>query len=301
MIALARRMFFDIFFDHLGADDIVGIRSLYGAEISYLPGPVTLRVGDTYASDNYTPNNNSTSYSAVGLPPGLKINSETGQINGTVTKSGDVGPVIIAHGPIADAYGTYPVTVLGLDSAPGLLAIVHTDARPAVADPLRARIYAAGADGVEMIDTDTFEVTQLVPPVSDAAFGLSVSADGSTLLYVNSNGLLVEHRIDLESLATLPDVPIPANKSAILEGLDNRAYVAGYGDVKQIDATTGALQISFSSFDIQFSPFARIAMSPDRRTLCVAPPAGPASPLSKSTISKAPASPRSKHGLLSSS
>ena len=34
--------------DHLASDDVAGVRQLYGAEISFLPDSVTLRVGDGY-------------------------------------------------------------------------------------------------------------------------------------------------------------------------------------------------------------------------------------------------------------
>jgi hypothetical protein len=89
--------------DHLGADDVAGVRNLYGSEISFLPESVSLRVGDTYSSDTYRANNSPTSYSASGLPPGLTIDSQSGHISGTATTSGVYGPVITAHGPIADA------------------------------------------------------------------------------------------------------------------------------------------------------------------------------------------------------
>ena len=152
-------------FDHLGADDVAGIRSLYGATFSFLPSSISLRVGDSYSSDPYNTNNDATSYSASGLPPGLTINSSSGQITGTTTVEGDYGPVITAHGPIADAYGTYPIKVLGLDLIRGLLSIIHTRSASIVPDPIRPRTYLNGNDQIEMVDTATYATTQLAPSV----------------------------------------------------------------------------------------------------------------------------------------
>ena len=261
-------------FDHLGADDVAGIRSLYGATFSFLPSSISLRVGDSYSSDPYNTNNDATSYSASGLPPGLTINSSSGQITGTTTVEGNYGPVITAHGPIADAYGTYPIKVLGLDLIRGLLSIIHTRSASIVPDPIRPRMYLNGNDRIEMVDTATYATTQLAPSVHGTGFMVSVSADGSTLLYTDTNGPSLEHRIDLESLTSLPDIPIPANGSIILEGLDNRAYVGGTNSglsfVDQFDATTGALELTFASFGSHFAP--QMVISPDRKTLCVVAP-----------------------------
>ena len=254
--------------DHLGADDIVGLRGLYGAQISFLPDAVGLRVGDTYSSDHYLSNNNPTSYSAAGLPPGITINSVTGHISGTVTRSGVFGPVITAHGPVANAYGTFPMTVHRLDEVPGLLKILHVTGIPVVADPIRPRVYVAGQDGISMIDTTTFKETRLVPGNQGVALRVSISADASTLLYTNVNGPAREYRIDLQSLSVLPSLPIPVNRSAILEGLDNRAYVVGSSGVCQFDATTGVLQHTFA-LNPDFDDSLAIAMSHDRRVLFV--------------------------------
>ena len=62
-----------------------------------------------------------------------------------------------------------------------------------------------------MINTDTLAVTKLrAADVRDAQ--LSLSADGSTLLYtVPLESAVKEYRIDLDTLQVLPGITIPAH------------------------------------------------------------------------------------------
>jgi len=53
-----------------------------------------------------TADNNPTSYGAVGLPAGLKLDSMTGLITGTPNLSGSYQLTVIAHGAHGDAVGT---------------------------------------------------------------------------------------------------------------------------------------------------------------------------------------------------
>ncbi|HEY2802029.1 MAG TPA: putative Ig domain-containing protein [Chthoniobacterales bacterium] len=252
--------------DHLGTDDIAGVRQIYGTEITNLPISVSIVVGQSY-TDGGDPQVNfpATSYSAVGLPPGLTINSRTGYISGVATKAGDFDPVLIAHGRNADAYKTFPFTVRGLDRVQGLLAILPVDAFFLVPDPIRPRIYTSGFGGINMIDTMTRAVTSLY---SEAFSGLSVSADGSQLFFFNINVSPPRlKKIDLASLKLLPGgIPLPTNQpyDSVVEGLDGRDYVADATGVKQFDAASGALQVTFAA-----GTGDTIAISRDRKTLFV--------------------------------
>jgi hypothetical protein len=256
--------------DHLGADDVAGVRNLYGADLTFLPDPVTLRVGESY-SYSFHANNSPTSYSAIGLPPGLTLNAASGKLSGIAKTSGSFDPVFTARGPVATAYGTFPIKVIGLDAVPGLLSIIPAKASFMVADPIRPRIYVAGTDGIHMIDTTTFAVTNLFNFVNGAesSVRLSISADDSTLLFLDVNKTPLEQQIDLKSLDVLSSIVIPGNCSAVLEGLDNRAYVLGYSEVYQFDATTGMLQETFAVAGSN-TYGAAIAISADRKTLFVA-------------------------------
>ena len=258
--------------DHLAPDDIAGVRQLYGANIMNLPEPGLLREGDSFTYSLLDANNGPTSYSALGLPPGITIDSASGHINGSAMAGGVYGVVITAHGPIANAYGTFQMTVAGFENVPGLLRILDLDAFAMVADPIRPRIYAGGFTGINMIDTETFAVMNLLK--GDQRFALSVSADSSKLLFVDGYANASQlKRIDLNSLQQLPALTIPVNYYAtwVLDGLNERDYIASWSDapeVVQFDATTGALQKVFASG----SDRPQIAISPDRRTLFVTRP-----------------------------
>lgn len=252
--------------DHPAADDIAGMRSLYGASFYYPPENVT-RIGSYYNNDLY-PNNNPTSFTAIGMPPGISIESKTGRFIGTATTSGVYSAVITAHGPIADVSEGYKFTILGIEEIPGLLSIIPSDHSSMLADPIRPRVYIAGVNGIDMIDTDTLAVTNLVPGFVPNA-RLSLSADASTLLSTQIYGSPVqESRVDLDSLTPLPSITIPGNYSAVMEGLNNQAYVAGNTDLYQFDATTGALEATFGAAAPDSSGI-RLAISPDRKTLYV--------------------------------
>jgi hypothetical protein len=116
---------------------------------------------------------------------------------------------------------------------------------------------------INLIDTNTFEVTNLLPG-NELPAQLSISADSSSLLIAKPSAPHLE-RIDLESLQTLPNLAIPLSYSALLEGVDDWAYISGVGGVNQLNSATGAVQRIFAP---SFAP--QIAISSDRRTLFVA-------------------------------
>ena len=252
--------------DHPAADDVAGVRYLYGASFYYPPGNRTLRIGYFFIEDLY-PNNNPTFFSATDLPPGIALESDTGRLIGTFTTSGDYTPIITAHGPIVDVSQGYHFSVLGVEEVAGLISILPLNSS-IVADPVRPRLYVAGSDGLSVIDTVTLALTNLAPGVVPNA-ALSISADGSTLLKIAMFGHPVQEiNFDLETLKSLPSITIPANGSAVLEGLNNQAYVVGASEIDQFDATTGELQHAFAAT----APYTygRIAMSADRQNLYVA-------------------------------
>jgi Matrixin/Putative Ig domain len=255
--------------DHLGADDIDGMRSLYGASFYYPSEPLTLRIQYFFIWDIY-PNNHPTSFSAIGLPPGLVLNPYTGRIIGTPTRSGLYNTVITAHGPIANAYVAYQFTVLGLEQVPGLLKIFSTGVTSLVADPIRPRVFFSNPNGINVINTQTLAVTNLLAAAVPRG-ALSISADASTLLStsrIDMTSMAHEVRVELNSLSALPTLTIQGSFSPVLEGLNNQAYILCGHAVCQFDASTGELQQSFSEGQ-PYAPLPGLALSPDRQTLYV--------------------------------
>ena len=253
--------------DHLGADDIEGVRFFYGAKCEEFTPVREARIGaPVYAY--FSGNDTQTSYSSTTLPPGLALNSATGSITGSPTKSGIYNTTIIARGRYGTSYGPFHLTVLGLEEIPGLLKIFPGGGSWAVADPLRPRVYISNGS-ISTINTQSLTMSQLLP------FGLSkgpisVSADASKLLSLKYS--LHEIRIDLASSQAIAPLPLPANNSAILEGRNNQAYVAGEDMVYQFDSTTGALQQMFAPplvIEPGFPSNPNIAISADRCTLYV--------------------------------
>lgn len=252
--------------DHLADDDIAGVRSLYSKP------KLTTFLGANF-SYQVTSSTNPATYSASGLPPGLTINSASGLISGIATISGTYSVVVTIDGSNGSSKVLLQITVTAPSSAsnPGiLLKRLDLSVNRLAADPRRPRVYATvlGGNSVAVIDTVSLSIIRTIP-IGSNPVGLTISADGSKLWVVNSGstaqGIGV---IDLNSLTTLPSIPVPAAGSAIAEGLDNRLYVTpnsqGRG-IMEINAVTGQAEDFFGGFEIYSAGFLQI--SPDRKTL----------------------------------
>lgn len=248
--------------DHLSENDVYDLGTTYEASIANVYGEFVARVGNTFYYPEVLASNSPTSFSAVGLPPGVTIDAQTGVTMGTLSTPGKFYPVVTAHGPIADAYASFSVTVHSLNQVPGLLEIIPEDSFSLLADPIRPRIYATDDFGISMINTATSEIVGLVAG-SHLPDALSLSTDNSILYFsVQTEGVV--HRLDLETLLVLPDLTVPPGYSAFLEGLDGRAYVAGFNEVHRVDAATGEVQETFVAGSLQL-----VEITPDRKTLLV--------------------------------
>jgi hypothetical protein len=98
--------------DHVTDDDIAGAQSLYGVRITSSLSPPTADAGSSY-SYQITANNNPTSFSASGLPPGLQLDAGTGLISGIPMAGGTFDMIVTAHGAKKDATAQVRIVVLG--------------------------------------------------------------------------------------------------------------------------------------------------------------------------------------------
>ncbi|MEY2561452.1 MAG: hypothetical protein QOG51_1867 [Verrucomicrobiota bacterium] len=252
--------------DHLADDDIAGAKSIYGQPV------LTAFLGADFRYQ-IVANNNPTSYSASGLPPGLTFDNASGLITGIATISGSYSVVVVANGPTGSVTFTIQiiVTAPSSNSNPGaLLKKLDISVNRLAADPYRSRVYATvpTSNSVAVIDTVSLSIIKTIPIGSNPA-GLAVSVDGAKLWVANSGSTTAAIGvIDLNSLTTLPSIPAPSAPSDIEEGLGNRLYVTpnsqGSG-IMQINAATGEAQGTFGTYEVYSAGFLEI--SPDRKTL----------------------------------
>lgn len=266
-------------YDHLGPDDVAGVQYLYGAKFDPIPGETTFRVGDFAYGFPLSANNNPTSFSIVGLPPGLIWNATDGSFTGVPTKEGTYRTSVMSHGAFGDAYVPLQLDIVGPSDIPGMRDMLRLGATSMVADPKRPSLYVtSGNSEIDKVDTTTLAVTKLADTVHTSYPKISLSADGDTLLYYDTqpgSGPGSEYKLDLNTLQTTGPIAVPARGTPVIEGLNNQAYIGAAAGVYQFDATTGIQEgVPFATpASISTTPPA-VAISSDRRTLYVGSPAG---------------------------
>jgi YVTN family beta-propeller protein len=263
--------------DHLSDDDIAGARALYAG--------LAFRA-DLGADFRYQvqANNNATSFTATGLPPGLTIDGASGLISGIATISGTYSVVVVANAPGGSIMITLQITVAApkASTIPGtVLQKLAISVNRLASDPTRPRVYATVPDSnsVAVIDTVNLSILKNIPIGSNPT-GLAVSADGSRLWVANNSSATSSIGVvDLNTLETLPSLPVPNAPYDVEEGLGNRLYVTSENHgIMQIDARTGASLGNF--YGASF-----LEISPDRKTLFVAGRGGSPSYMTKFDVS----------------
>ncbi|MEN3369023.1 MAG: large repetitive protein [Verrucomicrobiota bacterium] len=267
VLALMNSIITDL--DHLADDDIAGAKSIYGqpALNAFLGADFRYQV---------VANNNPSSYSASGLPPGLTIDSASGMISGVATISGSYSVVITASGSGGSMTLTIQIVVMAPSSNSNqgvMLKKLDISVGRLAVDRYRPRVYATvpASNSVVVVNTASLEVIKTIA-IGSNPVGLSVSTDGSKLWVANSGSTTAAIGvIDLNTLQVLPSLPAPFFPYDVEEGLDHRLYVtslsgtnASHG-IMQIDALTGVVQgyVGSSIFD----GYGLIEISPDRKTL----------------------------------
>jgi hypothetical protein len=235
--------------------------------------PTNVKIGDAF-DYHFGASVPATRYSATGLPPGVVLDTSTGQISGVAEISGSYFVTLTAHTSYGDATGQFnllvapritpetPVTSLPfLPGTPGPVM---------VADPRRPRVYIWTYSALVVVDTESLEVVktiQMSQPVGD----LSLSGDGNKLwiayAWLSFSDSPYIGSIDLETLTVLPDMAFDFKPLQVREGLEGRLYVVDSKySVRQVDSATGVSQPPFAAgvWD------SYLEISPDRRTLYTA-------------------------------
>jgi DNA-binding beta-propeller fold protein YncE len=214
-------------------------------------------------------NNNATSFTATGLPPGLTIGGASGLIGGIATISGTYSVVVVANGPSGSLAIPLQITVAApkTSTTPGaILQKLDLSVNRLASDPSRSRVYATvpATNSVAVIDTVNLSILKNIP-IGPNPTGLALSADGSKLWVANNSSAAPSIGVvDLNTLETLLSIPVPNAPYDVEEGLGNRLYVTSeQHGIMQIDAQTGALQGTF--YGASF-----LEISPDRTALFVA-------------------------------
>ena len=222
-------------FDQLLYDDIDGGEFLYGHKLtSPLPLP-NLQVGNPF-SYQLAANNHPTSYSAVGLPPGLQLDSTTGLISGTPTTKGTFPVQITAQAASADLHTTVGLVIWNDITEVGVpLTTLPIRALSFVSDSQRGRVYVRTSFTVEVIDVETLSI---IHTFNIETTDISLSADG-TRLWLAISKLRVDppynrepniSSIDLDTFAIAPEISVQHDSQLtsslkyLREGWDQQLY-----------------------------------------------------------------------------
>ena len=103
--------------DHLGPDDILGIRRTYGASLVNTGQLIAVRLGDSVGSiplSNFQANNDPTSYSLDGLPAGVTYDAAAGTITGNPKVAGTSIPLSSLMGQTPTPMEVSPLTFTAL-------------------------------------------------------------------------------------------------------------------------------------------------------------------------------------------
>ena len=253
--------------DHLAYDDMDGARGLYGLRI--VPQSVTVSVGQPISLLVQT-NAPAVSFEATGLPAGLKINSKTGLITGTVTLSGlDVFATVTAHG-IHTSFSADEEFYVLPDSPENLRRSFYFKANRLLVDEARRRIYASVSDppAVAVIDATSLTLLKTIP-VESEPFGMALSSNGRKLFVTEaSENNPIIGVVSAVSLTSLPDLSAPFQSVDVASASEHQLFVTALetSGGAQIDGDTGG---SIVPFPVQVYNGA-LRLSPDSKTLYAA-------------------------------
>lgn len=227
-----------------------------------------LQVGDE-VSFQVVAEGHPSSYQAVSLPPGLRINPQTGLITGILTLSGTYYSGLTANSPIAGAV-TGQMSFHINPSQREMLKRFGLSVKALLADPARNRVYAAATSEPSLAAIETRNLTLFrTIPLANEPTAMCFSPDAREL-FVACNGVttpLIEV-IDLNTLTRVRDLPVPFAVRDMKMGLNGRLFLSALSYdasqvMAQIDSATGA---ELAAFPPGLHP-GQLEISPDRHTL----------------------------------
>ena len=226
-----------------------------------------------------TANNNPSSYDALGLPPGLELDTATGLITGTPNLSGSYQFTVIAHGSKGDAVGTLHITVaapLPLQPKPfGAIKTFDVTAKRFAFDPIRSRLYASDQSNGAITVIDAISLSAVgVIKLPHLPYGISISADNSKLWIACSDSTDYYSgwisAIDLNTLQVLSSFRVSSPLGYVVEGPNKRLYASSQSQIFEVDQSNGALLGTI------YPGNGLLAVRPDRGVLFAADGGSPA-------------------------
>ena len=255
---------------HTPSGDAVGTVQLVvrAPRITSNAFPPSVDIGGNF-SYQITATGQPTSFSANALPDGLQIDPATGIISGVPTLSGSYQITVIAHTAYGDTSTTVQIRVIKVPFAdPPIASFPLPFIYSLLADPQRARVYAATFKKITVIDTQSLSVLKTFE-LPYTAWDMHISADGSKLWLATKSFTL--GLINLETLTQFDEFTIPEPAEQVREGLNQRLYISSSsptGGVAQIDLVNGSV-VKFNPDTHGYASHCAIEISADRKTLYV--------------------------------
>jgi WD40 repeat protein len=229
-----------------------------------------IEVGDD-VSFQISADGNPTLFSAVNLPAGWRIDSQTGLITGRATLSGNYDIPVTATSVTAGTVTGHLIVWVAVP-VPQLVKKFPLPVNRLLVDSSRKRVYASVAESnaVAVLDANNLALIKLLP-IQGEPKGMAMSPDGRRLFVANT--AQPDFRIEVIDLSTLTArqaLPVPFPTFDIEAGLSGRLFVTSWGanwgsQIVQIDSDTGVLLTPFPGT----LPSGLLEISPDRNTLYI--------------------------------
>ena len=190
-------------------------------------------IGIRGQSFNYliTATNNPTQFNAIGLPPGLTVNSTTGVISGTPTATGTFGVILTAMNSVGTGGASLTLTINPL---PPVITSV-TSASGVTGSPFSFQVEATN-------EPTTYKATGLpngisINPTTGLISGTSTqSGSFSVVLFAQNNGGTGSQNFTLTLIAPPPTITSPATASGV-QGQPFSYQITASGNPNSFGAT----------------------------------------------------------------